>query len=64
MTGCKSICDSQILERERRKEMNLPKSFVSIAGKYGIKKEDIVFAAMADFDMVGNIPCDTKVKIL
>lgn len=30
--------------------MNLPKSFVSIAGKYGIEKEDILFAAMADFD--------------
>ncbi len=31
--------------------MKLPKSFVSIAGKYGIREEDIVFAAMADFDM-------------
>ena len=31
--------------------MNLPGSFISIAGKYGIKKEDIIFAAMADFDM-------------
>ncbi len=30
--------------------MNLPKSFVSIAGKYGIEKKDILFAAMADFD--------------
>lgn len=30
--------------------MKLPKSFVSIAGKYGIREEDIVFAAMADFD--------------
>ncbi|MBD5552288.1 MAG: ABC transporter ATP-binding protein [Lachnospiraceae bacterium] len=31
--------------------MNLPKSFVSIAGKYGVEKEEIIFAAMADFDM-------------
>ncbi len=30
--------------------MNLPKSFVSIAGKYGIGKDDIIFASMADFD--------------
>ena len=32
-------------------KMKLPKSFVSIAGKYGIKEEEIIFAAMADFDM-------------
>ena len=31
--------------------MKLPKSFISIAGKYGVKEEDIIFAAMADFDM-------------
>ena len=31
--------------------MNLPKSFISIAGKYGIKKDDIIFAVMADFDV-------------
>lgn len=31
--------------------MKLPRSFVSIAGKYGIKEEEIIFAAMADFDM-------------
>ena len=31
--------------------MKLPKSFVSIAGKYGVKQEDVIFAAMADFDM-------------
>ncbi len=30
--------------------MNLPKSFVSVAAKYGISKEEIIFAAMADFD--------------
>lgn len=30
--------------------MNLPKSFISIIGKYGIKKEEVIFAAMADFD--------------
>ena len=49
-------------------EMNLPKSFVSIAGKYGIKKEDIVFAAMADFDMeyrfADSIVALTKDKLL
>lgn len=31
--------------------MNLPKSFTAAAEKYGITKEDIIFAAMADFDM-------------
>lgn len=31
--------------------MKLPKSFVSIAGKYGVREEDILFAAVADFDM-------------
>ena len=31
--------------------MNLPNSFISAAGKYGIVKEDIVFAACGDFDM-------------
>ena len=30
--------------------MNLPKSFTAAAGKYGIKKEEFIFAAMADFD--------------
>ena len=30
--------------------MNLPKSFISIAGKYGIEKEKIIFAATADYD--------------
>ena len=30
--------------------MNLPKSFTTVAGKYGIEKENILFAAMADFD--------------
>ncbi|MCI9437132.1 MAG: ABC transporter ATP-binding protein [Lachnospiraceae bacterium] len=30
--------------------MNLPKSFAEVAGKYGIEKEKIIFAAMADFD--------------
>lgn len=30
--------------------MNLPKSFISIAGKYGIESEKIIFAATADFD--------------
>lgn len=30
--------------------MNLPKSFISIAGKYGVEKDEIVFAVMADFD--------------
>ena len=34
----------------RRSEMNLPKSFISVAGKYGIEKEKIIFAATADFD--------------
>ena len=31
--------------------MNLPGSFIAVAGRYGIQKEDIIFAAMADFDM-------------
>ena len=48
--------------------MNLPKSFVSIAGKYGVGKEEIVFAAMADFDMeyrfADTIVALTKEKML
>lgn len=48
--------------------MNLPKSFISIAGKYGIRKEDIVFSAMADFDdeyrFADSIAALTKEKLL
>lgn len=31
--------------------MNLPKSFFTVAAKYGIEKDDVIFAATADFDM-------------
>ena len=48
--------------------MKLPKSFVSIAGKYGVKEEGIIFAAMADFDMeyrfADTIVALTKEKLL
>ena len=48
--------------------MKLPKSFVSIAGKYGVKQEDVIFAAMADFDMeyrfADTIVALTKEKLL
>lgn len=37
--------------RKRRLNMNLPTSFITAAGKYGILKSDIIFAAAADFDM-------------
>ncbi len=30
--------------------MNLPESFLSVAGKYSISKEEIIFAACADYD--------------
>ena len=49
--------------------MNLPNSFVSVARKYGIEKDAIIFAVTADFDMdyrfsdsvvaltvIGNLP--------
>lgn len=32
------------------KRMNLPNSFIKAAEKYGIKKEEMIFAAMADLD--------------
>ena len=48
--------------------MNLPKSFTAVAGKYGIKKEEIIFAAMADFDdqyrFADSIVALTKQKLL
>lgn len=48
--------------------MNLPKSFTGIIGKYGIEKENIVFAAMADFDgeyrFADSIVALTKDKLL
>lgn len=49
-------------------EMNLPESFISIAGKYGVSKEEIIFAGMADFDMeyrfADTIVALTKDKLL
>ncbi|MCI9144334.1 MAG: hypothetical protein HFH87_17230, partial [Lachnospiraceae bacterium] len=49
-------------------EMNLPESFISIAGKYGVEKEEIIFAGMADFDMeyrfADTIVALTKEKLL
>lgn len=49
-------------------EMNLPESFISIAGKYGIGKDEILFAGMADFDMeyrfADTIVALTKEKLL
>lgn len=48
--------------------MKLPKGFVSIAAKYGIKESEVVFAAMADFDMeyrfADTIVALTKEKLL
>ena len=48
--------------------MNLPESFISIAGKYGVEKEEIIFAGMADFDMeyrfADTIVALTKEKLL
>lgn len=48
--------------------MNLPKSFIEVAGKYGIKKEEIIFAAMADFDaeyrFADSIVALTKEKLV
>lgn len=48
--------------------MNLPGSFVSVAGKYGIGQKDIVFAAMADFDaeyrFADSIVALTKEKLI
>lgn len=48
--------------------MNLPKSFVSITGKYGIEKEKVIFAAMADFDaeyrFADSIVALTKDKLI
>ena len=47
--------------------MNLPNSFISIARKYGIKKEEIIFAAAADFDaeyrFADSIAALTKEKL-
>ncbi len=31
-------------------KMNLPESFIRVIQKYGIGKEDVIFAAAADFD--------------
>ena len=48
--------------------MNLPESFISIAGKYGVEKDEIIFAGMADFDMeyrfADTIVALTKEKLL
>ena len=48
--------------------MNLPKSFVSVARKYGIEKDAIIFAVTADFDMdyrfSDSIVALTKDKLL
>ena len=52
----------------RRLPMNLPKSFISAVSKYGITKEDIIFAACADFDMdyrfADSIVALTKTKLV
>lgn len=48
--------------------MNLPNSFISIAEKYGVKEEQLIFAAMADFDQeyrfADSIIALTKEKLL
>jgi len=48
--------------------MNLPNSFISVVRKYGIAQEDIIFAAMADFDVeyrfANSIAAITKEKLI
>ena len=48
--------------------MNLPKSFTTAAGKYGIEKDEIIFAAMADFDadyrFADSVVALTKEKLI
>ena len=48
--------------------MNLPKTFIHVASKYGISGEDIIFAACGDFDMdyrfADSIVALTKTKLL
>lgn len=48
--------------------MNLPSSFVSVARKYGIGQEDIIFAATADFDaeyrFADSVVAITKEKLV
>lgn len=48
--------------------MDLPNSFVSVAGKYGVGKSDIIFSATADFDIdyrfADSVVALTKEKLI
>ena len=52
----------------REDEMNLPDSFVSAVRRYGIDKNDIIFAATADFDVdyrfADSVVALTKEKLI
>lgn len=48
--------------------MDLPNSFVSVAGKYGVEKSDIIFSATSDFDIdyrfADSVVALTKEKLI